>query len=59
LKILKHGHRNIVTCSQCESVLQYDKSDTIVKMGGVQWDPYDEYWIQCPVCKKELKVVVV
>ncbi len=55
MKVIKRGYRREierVTCSNCHSVLEYQKDD--IKSSS-QYNQ-DEYWIVCPVCNAAINV---
>lgn len=54
IKIIQYGQKHRVTCPECESILEYDRSD--IKSIYVKHNDYDHYII-CPVCLERIYVV--
>lgn len=55
IKIIEYGRQRI-KCLNCDSVLEYTKSDTEVEQTGI--NEYGRY-IVCPVCKEHIRVQYV
>lgn len=58
MKIIKQGVPKVkvveITCKGCDSILEYDAKD--IKRETDPRDNSTDYWIDCPVCKKQITV---
>ena len=53
VKVIIHGNKRVVKCSNCDCLFEYEKED--VKTEQVDYNEY-EYYVSCPDCKCKVKV---
>ena len=54
MKIIEEHHGKKTVCENCQSILEYMKSD--IKYESANYNRYDEY-IVCPVCGHKKYIV--
>ncbi len=55
MKIIEEHHGKKTVCENCQSILEYMKSD--IKYESTNYNRYDEY-IVCPVCGHKNYIVI-
>ena len=55
MKIIEEHHGKKIVCENCQSILEYMKSD--IKYEPTNYNRYDEY-IVCPVCNHKNYIVI-